>query len=141
MNREAIYAALFERLRALDGVLTSSRYLLHWDDVPAASRPALFVSQGDQAQLDQSPGIPPRWVLTASVYIYVNHNKTSPAGIALNPILDAIEQALTFDNIMKRTCTLGGLVEWCRVDGNIEVFEGFLGETGAAIVPIRMLAA
>ena len=33
MNREAIYSALWAKLEALDGFVTKSRKLLHWNDV------------------------------------------------------------------------------------------------------------
>lgn len=49
MDSEAIYAALFERLKSkMDGVVTISRRLRHFNNVPAEQRPALFITQGNQ---------------------------------------------------------------------------------------------
>jgi hypothetical protein len=45
VNREAIYQALFDRVKNLSGLVTASRTLRHWDDVPLVEQPALFQEQ------------------------------------------------------------------------------------------------
>jgi hypothetical protein len=35
--------------------------------------------------------------------------------------------------------TLGGLVNYCRIEGDIETDEGLLGEQAVAIIPVSIL--
>jgi hypothetical protein len=56
MIREPIFAALFAKLQQLqtDGdVVTLSRRLTHWNDVPIEQQPALYMAQGDQVATHQ----------------------------------------------------------------------------------------
>lgn len=139
MNREAIYAALFARLSAIPGLVTTSRKLRHWTDVPPPEQPALFQAQGNQTAQPQT-GLPPKWLLSADVYIYVRTTGADAPGPVINPILDAVTDALAPDNPVRNTCTLGGLVEWARIEGAIETDEGTLGDQAVAIIPINILA-
>ena len=43
VNREKIYDALFEKLKQVEGIVTLSRRLRHWDEVEAYEQPALFL--------------------------------------------------------------------------------------------------
>lgn len=142
MNREAIYSALFDRLKAIPGLRTTSRRLRHWSDVDASQQPALFQAQGRETATPGDParGVPTKWTLSADVYIYVRTDGDQVPGTVMNPLLDAIEAALRNDNAMQRVQTLGGLVERCWIEGDIETDEGTLGDQAVAIVPIRILA-
>ncbi|MEY2864604.1 MAG: hypothetical protein RLY58_2311 [Pseudomonadota bacterium] len=141
INRESIYAALFDRLSGIAGVVTASRKLKHWSDVPMQEQPAMFVAQGNQTALpgDPSRGLPTKWTLSADVYVYVNtQNSPDSPSTPMNTIIDAIEQRLKPDG-MARTLTLGDLVDHCWIEGTIETDEGTLGDQSVAIIPIRIL--
>lgn len=58
MNREAVYSALWAKLDALDGFVTKSRKLVHWNDVKRYDQPALFMAQGDMQALTLTGGRP-----------------------------------------------------------------------------------
>lgn len=147
MTREQIYAELFRRVtKAGPGAdalyRTMSRLLLHWDDVPPESQPALFQAQISEECL-RVKGLPSKWLLRLHLFIYVNSGPNpeavkSPAEL-LNPLLDAIEVALAPDDQDNATCTLGGLVSHCWISGTIETFEGTMGSQEVAIVPIEIL--
>lgn len=140
INREAIYAALFERLQAIPGIATSSRKLLHWADVPADEQPALFLAQGNQTATTTS-GQDTVWQLRADVYLYVHTNGEAP-GPVLNPLLDAICAALNATHpVTGRSMLDVPGVHYCRVEGTIETDEGTLGEQAVAIVPVVILVA
>lgn len=139
MNREAIYSALFSRLANLPGVMTASRRLRHWSDVGMSEQPAVFMSQKNETAA-KTQGTASIWTFAVDVYLYVKVQGNDAPGPALNPLLDAIEAALAPDNPIKNTCTLGGLVHHCRIDGSIETDEGTLGDQAVAIVPILILA-
>ena len=138
MNREAIYAALFAKLSAIPGFNTSSRKLKHWSDVPQSDQPALFVVQKHETGKN-TRGIPTKWSLSATVYVYANSNNSdvAPSQIS-NPLVDAIEAALAPD--FTGFQTLGGLVSHAWIEGTIETSEGVLGDQEVVIIPVDMLA-
>jgi hypothetical protein len=139
-NREALYAALFARLAAIPGLVTKSRILRHWADVPPQQQPALYMAQA--AQIPQTrTGEPTRWFLDASVYLYVRTSGSQVPGSVLNPLLDAIEACFPLNPTTgKHDPQIPG-IEWARIEGQIETDEGTLGEQAVAIIPIRMLTA
>ena len=147
MNREAIKTALFNLIAAIQfdigkgtqGFATASPKLRHWNDIKVNQQPAFFLSQGPQIPLaPPAPGGPRAWHLEYVARIYVNaKGETDPTSV-LNPILDAIEAL--FISPAREPQTLGGLVEWARIEGTIETFEGTLGDQEVALITIRALA-
>lgn len=136
INREPIYAALAALLYTSAPYTTTSRRLKHWNDVPAAAQPAMFIAQRNELpQTDR--GNPTRWSLNVDVYIYFRTDGGAEPGPILNPLLDALEAALE-PSPVENVQTLGGLVSWCRIEGAVETDEGTLGDQGVAIVPITM---
>lgn len=142
VSRESIYEALYQKLIKITiptPFRTTSRRLRHWADVPQADQPALFLAQGAQtATVEQR--LPTRWTLGATLYLYANTGgdlKQNPMTL-LNPILDQIVDNLLPEDAFSGEQTLGGLVERCRIDGEIETDEGTLGDQAVVIVPIKM---
>lgn len=139
MNREAIFAALFALVSATPGVVTKSRKLLHWNDVSPSAQPALFQAQGKQTVGQPAAnGLPTKWMLEATLYLYVNTQGATSPGEVMNPVLDAIT-ALLDPTPLGQPQTLGGLVQWVRIEGSIDTFEGTLGDQEVAMIPIRIL--
>ncbi|AEV24620.1 hypothetical protein Dsui_0200 [Azospira oryzae PS] len=138
MNRETIYSALFDRLKDIPGIVTASRRLRHWSDVGQGDQPALFQAQKTQTAVQQT-GTSGKWLLPADLYLYVQNQSADGPSAALNTLIDAVEAALAPDNPIKNTNTLGGLVEYCRIEGVIETDEGTLGDQAVAIVPVVIL--
>lgn len=147
MNRETIAAALFAKLATLSTggsplFKTTGRRLLHWNDVPAESQPALYQIQKSE-QCARTRGKPPLWKLQLSLYVYVHTMAQSDSTIVpsqlLNPLLDAVETALAPDDLANDACSLGGLVSSCYIDGAIETSEGLLGDQEVAIIPITIV--
>lgn len=140
-NFETIYAALFAKLQAVSGIKTASRRLKHWNDVAANLQPALYMVQTGEAP-EQVRGLPAKWRLSVEVYVYVNvpTEKIVPSTL-LNPILGAIRDILAPDNLAANVNTLGGLVSHCWLSGQIEVYDGVLGDQAVALVPVEILTA
>lgn len=143
MDSESIYQALFDRLSGIDGFVTTSRRLKHFNHVAAEQRPALFVTQGNQIEVPVK-GLDAKVELEAEVYIYIHESDTTiPPSVKLNQMIDKVRTAIAPDHPeMCEYQTLGGLVEHCWIEGTIEVFEAvenMLDDQGIAIVPIRML--
>jgi hypothetical protein len=137
MTREPIYAALFEKLRVISSLVTASRKLKHWADVPDIQQPALFQAQKSE-NVTGMPKFPRVWELAVDVYLYVKTAKDPQAAPStiLNPLMDAVQNALAPDDPKLERCTLGGLVEHCWIEGRVETDEGALGDQAVAIVPI-----
>mgnify|MGYP000382041799 CR=1 FL=1 len=139
VNRETVYNALFDRLKTIEGLRTSSRTLKHWTDVPAAQQPALFVSHKSESTDPRPNGAPPKKTLMLDVYVYVKTQNQTPS-TALNRLLQAVDEALKPDTPPQMgLCTLGGLVAHCWIEGTTETDEGVLGDQAVAIIPIHIL--
>jgi len=145
-SRETVYAALFDRITVLSPggqtvFAVVGRNLRHWADVPIEEHPALFQAQTSETVIQQK-GLPPKHTLNVNLYVYVHteaqHNRETVPASLLNPLLDAIEDALAPDND-DGTCTLDGLVSHCWIEGTIETSEGTLGNQEVAIVPVHIL--
>lgn len=149
MNREPIKTALFNLIAALQfdlgsgpvGFTTASPKLKHWNDVQPSAQPAFFLSQGPQIPLaPPAPNGPRAWHLDYIGRVYVNTQGDTDPTTALNPILDAITNVFDPLQLNGSPQTLGGLVQWARIEGAIETFEGTLGDQEVALIPIRLLA-
>lgn len=139
MDHEAIYTALFNLVKDSTTFKTQSRKWKHWDDVPAANCPALFLVQlGDDVDLGQR--VPGRFDMDAEVVIYADTAGASdliPMSV-LNPLIDKVVTKLSTPD-QNNAQTLGGLVEFCRIAGRIETDGGALGDRAVAVIPIKML--
>ncbi|TDV04684.1 hypothetical protein [Paraburkholderia caballeronis] len=138
MNREPIYQALFAKLSGIEGLVTKSRRLRHWDDVPDFEQPALFQVQKGELQVPRK-GLPAKVTLDCQLYLYVNSGNdlnATPATL-INPLMDAIAHALRPD--INGFQTLGGTVSHCWIEGEILSDEGYLGPQGVLIIPVKIL--
>ena len=138
MTRETIYSALFTKLTGIPGLVTCSRRLKHYSEVPAIMQPALYQTQASQ-HVTQIKGLPSQYSLEAKIWMYTSN--TDPAispATALNNLLDQVDQILK-PSIPEDKQTLGGLVEHCWIDGEIVTDEGGLGDQAVAVFIIKIL--
>lgn len=142
MNREDIYAALYQKVSAIPGLVITSRRLRHWADVPGEQQPALYQAQGGETPITTS-GQPSAWLLRCSLYLYVQVASDDAPGPVLNPLMDAICNAINEVHPITGRAVLPGVegVEYCRINGSIETDEGALGNQAVAIIPVEILAA
>lgn len=145
MNREAINAALFERLVAVGGWKTTSRKVRERDQVDPSDRPYLGLAPGDTQRLTEL-GAPRLTRLEFVAYVYVHDDSNAGPSVQLNAFLKAIEDALARDSTdplglgTERATTLGGLVHGAAV-ASVMTDEGSYGDQGVALVTIEVLAA
>ena len=142
MIREAVYGGVFDWLhdRVGNDVITWSRRLKHWSDVPEIQQPAVFLAQSGE-QLDRLRAV---WTLRMDVYVYANTGGDEDAVTAteMNRVVDKIADALRPRRELGETeQTLNGLVMDCRIEGKIETDAGVLGAQSVAIIPLVMLVA
>ena len=152
MTREPIYAAIFAYLSSLaeDGVplfATATRQLSTWEDVPPESQPALLMQQ-ETEEATYKRGLQTVWRGRVRVYIYVCTMAAMDPSVVpaqlLNPLLDALEAAVAPDKFSQDSDgvdTLGGLVSHMAIEGQIDIFQGDLGNEAVAVVPISFLVS
>jgi len=137
-SRESIYAALFAQLQTISGLATSSRRLKNVQDMQPEELPAAFQVQEKQSG-KYTGTTPTRLTLRASWLFYAHSSDVTVApSTALNNLVDQASEILAPANPGMRN-TLGGLVEYAAISGDIEVFEGVLGDRAIAIVPIEIV--
>jgi len=139
--RETIYAALWTLGSSAGSFASANRRLRHWADVAPAEQPALFMSEkGGHAQI-KALGAPIVWTLYADFFIYVHSSDPySAPAVILNPLLDALEAALTPSAATGiQNLGLPLLVQHAYIAGKIETDEGVLGDQAIAIVPVEIL--
>ena len=139
-SRESIYAALFAQLQSMSGLATSSRRLKNIQDMQPEELPAAFQVQEKQP-VKYTGSTPAKLTLRASwlLYAYSGDVTVAPSTV-LNNLLDQADALLTPKNPGLRN-TLGGLVEYAAISGDIDIFEGVLGDRCLAIVPIEIVLA
>ena len=139
MNREKIYAALYQVLQSAYPWVTSNRVLAHWSDMAPTQQPAMFMTQAGETAIVETRQ-PTVYQLNVRVYIYVRSQTQDgdvPAQL-LNQVLDAVTDVMRPSRAAE-VFTLGGLVHYARIEGAIETDEGLLGEQAVAIIPIILL--
>ena len=148
-NRESIMNSLFT---LLEGVVfsgpvagqlswqTTSRKLRLWGDVPPTSQPAMYLAEHREAYEQLGKGQMRRTGMRATIFAYAYAaGDDEIGGTYINNMLDGIEAALAPDDIMAGVLTLGGQVQWCRVEGEIIKDPGDLDKQALLMIPIHIL--
>lgn len=161
LKREQAVAALFDRLSNFPALtaqmITFSRAYKLPTEVPPEQQPALFLVATEYVMHNPSTGMAPFQLahphihqIKCSIYIYATQvtEDTNPEGNLLNPIIDAVEDAIAFkpgvdafDQRGVEHTNLGGLVERCSFDGRdpIMVVSGTGSLQATIIIPIEIL--
>ncbi len=136
--RETIYTALFALVSGAASFATASRRFRLITEVPVGQMPALYMSQAGET-VARSRVAPPRYTMRVDVALYAqNPDASQSAAPQLNALIDAVEAALQ-PPVPGTDQTLGGLVSHCYLCGEIELFEGSLGNRAGAVIPIEIV--
>lgn len=76
--------------------------------------------------------------VTWAIYGYSSDPDIAPS-TSLNNLVDAACAAIAPSPGANASNTLGGLVQYVGVEGDIEIFEGVLGHKAIALIPLRIL--
>lgn len=149
-DREDIYNALFAVISdvafstpigptaATTWVFTSRRLKL-WNEVPADSQPAMFLTDHDEDYTQPGRGQPPRRFLPAKIWCYARCDGDLVGSTILNIMMTALESVLTPDDRTANVQTLGGLVSRCWIEGSVLKDPGDLDNQALLAVPVRIL--
>lgn len=148
MQRDPIFAALLAQAAGGDGFfVTVERRLRALNTVNNTEMPYLAVTRGAGGEVPMYPTGPNRgagpaaWEVWADLIVYVAQTDVSDGGPPpmqlLNAALDRIERNLR-PLPGAPAQTLGGLVEWARIEGPVLCADaGELGERGLAVVGVK----
>lgn len=144
-NRENIYAALFALISSQQVYAwkQTSRRLKLWTDVPVEYCPALFQYEGEDESYTWSQMPNPVVTLRAKLFVYTKCPEPEIGATQLNNIMDALHGVLmptAGPMLMSGKQTLGGLVQSCRISGNVDRTPGDIDGEGMLMVPIEILA-
>jgi len=146
-SREAIYAALFAQLQAINAnlVLGAPAIQTFGRRLMPASRvdlqPALLMIETSEEYEHTAISVPPKVTLVANVLIYTRDGADPNAisATSLNGLLDSLE--VTLNPIFPGEQTLDGLVHWVRIVGRQTIYDAIQDVTQATTtVELRMLA-
>jgi hypothetical protein len=121
------------------GVRTVGRRFIFLNKVP--EQPAMFLRKGNE-RLEYAETSLQMQTMRAEVWLASNFGK-DPEFVPetpLNNLLDAMQYGVFApDNPQTNTFTLGGLVYWCRISGEIEVIPGDLDGQAVAIADVEII--
>jgi hypothetical protein len=137
-SRESVFAALFTILQGAYAWQTCSRRLANIQDLAPEALPAAYQLQGPQA-LKYDGGTPTVGMWQAQWLLYaISDDPNVAPSTQLNAMVDAVLGALKPANGPLVRNTLGGRVEYAAAEGDIDIFEGVLGDRAIAVIPIRI---
>jgi hypothetical protein len=150
VDREPIWAALLVLLRKIPNAqfVTTSRQHVQPPQLSAEQQPALFIVEVRETRAPRPAGTPVKLTLNAFLIVYFQAPppliddigaETVIGATQLNALLLAIDTALLPDNIVTGKLTLGGLVEHCWLEGDVDMDPGIKTSQGAAILPLKIL--
>lgn len=145
-TREQVMAALFAKLNNhVTGIQTYSRRITLPAEVGKLQLPALFLYRLRETIEPGGGAAPPKrhwdvWI----VVVFRNTEKTVAGDTILNPILDSIEDALKPSGagwVGLGNQTLGGLVQQCKIEGELHLEPGDTDPQGlgGAVIPLHIV--
>lgn len=151
VTRESVYSALFA-LVDIPAMLTTGGGLFNsisrtgklWTEFNGSGDfPVLQqVETEEDYTYKQGCAMPPQVTLNAEFWIYLRaDDPTLPPSPLLNPLIDAIENALLPATQVApySNQTLNGLVQWVRIEGGPKKAPGYVDNVGMAILPIKIM--
>src|SRR5271157_2893348 len=122
MDRESIYAALFNKVKAAANFTLVDRKLYPMAEVPIDQMPALF--QLEYAEVIQKlRGQPAKYTMKVKLWLYATVSQSGGyPSAALNGLLDAVTNALAPGADEIQNLGLPDLVNDCRIEGDIEIY-------------------
>jgi|SRR5579872_6114045 len=115
---ESVLSALLTSLSSVGGFNTVSRRLVIWTD-PDLAQPALFVRNAGPTDDYQDKTIFARTALDVEVWIYCKADPLPALApdITFNGLVKAVRDKISKADSPTGKFTIGGLVNWCRIQG------------------------
>jgi hypothetical protein len=143
--REPIYVALWTLFlnhpNLVGQFVTTARYKRHFEDVDPTNMPALFLSEVGESWVKPGRGIRAKRVLQAMLAAYVATNQPNsvlPATL-INAVMDTVDEVIESPGNPQNVQTLGGLVDHVYLEGQVEIYEGYLQDVSIVLVPLTIM--
>lgn len=146
-SRVAVYNALFARLNGLPGFSTYTQKAVLPTDVTTQNSPLISLLHGNGEDKYDGHRLEKReW--TAYVVIYfLKTDLTVPGSTIIDPLIDAVYDALQPDNQLQNVLVLRDpitgqqLASWVRIEGTTVVENGDTDTEGlgGCLIPVKML--
>lgn len=138
---EPVLNALENLLKQVAEFETVSRTFVPWDQILATDQPALIIHDFKETE---SGGRGQRDKLTLYVQLLIffkvdKNDKTLRPSTKMNNLVKAVRKAIvprTGPDTINGVQTLGGLVDDCRIDGDIKKDQGVLDDQGSVLIPL-----
>lgn len=138
VTREDIMTALCARVFAVSSFKTTGRRVLHWSKVE--QQPACFVRNVKET-VERPNIVFAKRTMHAEIWIYfqAGSNKEAEPGAELNRLAEALDAAFEPDDGGLGTLTLGGLVQHCWIEGEVDIDPGDYDGQAKLVVPVLIL--
>ena len=139
-SRNAIYNALFNVLQGTPGIAAFGRKYVPWTQV--RSQPYLILREyGETYEWPLGRRGPAKPTLISNLILYSRADDPNISGaIALNDLIDAIENQLIPQLKVGIPQTLGGQVHWARFQGRQTIYEGDNQAQAITVIELHVLA-
>lgn len=133
--------ALQALLQTAPGIGQVSRRNRAPEAMASPDAPGFALVKSHETYVRLSPKTPPKRTLhvLGIIYIDVGPDDNAIPDAVLNPLQDAIDAALAPDDYQTGCCTLGGLVEWVVIKGEVTCAPGDVTGKGLAVIPFEIL--
>lgn len=156
-TREAVMTALLAKVATAAPFHTVSRFIELIPGAPTPqvatppAQPAIYLLEDHEMTENKGRGTPGvrTWYVILWVYCQSARSSTTPGisdgvtpgATAINTLIEAIEATLAPDNAGRQELTLGGLVQYCRIEGQTVKVSGDLNPDGQcfAAIPLKIL--
>lgn len=152
-SREDIYQALFDKIKEAtfaQPILGKYSWMgsvrKYVDPAQMTDQPFLSQFEGFPESYEQGGNrLPPIRVLGVRLFCWARVNSGDPLELGTQYVtwmLEAVERALAPEQVGYGTPglqTLGGLVQWCRIEGAILKFPGDTDPQALVSIPIKIL--
>lgn len=141
VTREQVMNALLGLLQGSPVFRTVGRRVPPWTEVK--EQPAAFLRNVGE-EWEQRTGQLPRRTLKVQIWLYsrVGRNPDAAPAVALNNLIETVQALLapsTPQDLQVNVQTLGRLVSYCRIEGEIELDPGDIDDQAKAVLPVRIL--
>ncbi len=117
-----------------------SRRIQLWNDVPAGSKPAIFLYQDMGRSDNPNDAVPAKLTVNAGLYIYMDATDQSVYPItAINTLFQKVWDTLSDNNPTQSTFLIPGTQARLRIDGDIYFESGDLTGNGLCLIPLKIL--
>jgi len=144
IDHENVLTVLFDALKnapvvaGIGGFRTIGRRLRYWDDI--TEQPAMFLRHiaVDDTYSGQGLGMT---TLEGEIWVFskAGADPDDVPAVQLSQLVTAIRAVFVPDDFGTGEFTLGGLVQWCRIEGRSDLDPGDADGQGKAVIPVRIL--